>query len=264
MDTATKTRGISAEIIDDARARLDDHPVYGAITSRRRLARFMEHHVFSVWDFMSLIKYLQACVAPTTLPWAPRGDGNVRRFINELVLEEESDDAGPPTGGAPSFASHFELYCAAMREVGADPTAILDFVEMAQRNGIDAALSADFAPAPSRTFTATTFTFISADKPHEVAAALALGREHIIPAMFRRFLSEMAISEADAPVFHYYLNRHIHLDEDFHAPLSLRLLNALCEDDPRKLAEAEAAARAAVAARLAFWDGVHAAITEID
>jgi ferredoxin len=48
--------------------------------------------------------------------------------------------------------------------------------------------------------------------------------------------SRMAVTEAQAPVFHYYLKRHIHLDEDFHAPLSLRLLAALCGGDPVKIA----------------------------
>ena len=46
------------------------------------------------------------------------------------------------------------------------------------------------------------------------------------------------------------------LDEDFHAPLSLRLLASLCHDDPIKWREAEAAAEQAVNARLQFWDGV--------
>ena len=61
-------------------------------------------------------------------------------------------------------------------------------------------------------------------------------------------------------MFHYYLKRHIHLDEDFHAPLSLRLLDGLCDGDPVKVAEARAAAIQAVEARVEFWDGVLAAL----
>ena len=67
---------------------------------------------------------------------------------------------------------------------------------------------------------------------------------------------------SQAPTFHSYLNRHIHLDEDFHAPLSLRLLNGLCGSDPLRLEEAVHAAEQAVDARLAFWDGVHAALLQ--
>ncbi|MFN3440740.1 MAG: DUF3050 domain-containing protein, partial [Acidovorax sp.] len=74
------------------------------------------------------------------------------------------------------------------------------------------------------------------------------------------FLARMAVTEAQAPSFHYYLNRHVHLDEDFHAPLSLRLLAALVGGDAAKWREAEAAAEAAVNARIKFWDGVLAAL----
>jgi hypothetical protein len=70
----------------------------------------------------------------------------------------------------------------------------------------------------------------------------------------------MGITEQQAPVFHYYLRRHIHLDEDFHAPLSLRLLQGLCAGDPARIDEARNAALQAVDARLAFWDGVCAAL----
>ncbi|MGA1007344.1 MAG: DUF3050 domain-containing protein, partial [Sedimenticolaceae bacterium] len=48
-------------------------------------------------------------------------------------------------------------------------------------------------------------------------------------------------------------------DEDFHAPLSLRLLNGLCQSESDK-EEAIEAADQAVNARLAFWDGVLEAI----
>jgi hypothetical protein len=98
--------------------------------------------------------------------------------------------------------------------------------------------------------------FLSADKPHIVAAAFALGREKIIPDMFRQILKEMDINKEDAPAFYYYLERHIHLDEDFHAPLSLQMLNELCEGDSGKITEAENAAISAIQARITFWDGV--------
>ena len=101
---------------------------------------------------------------------------------------------------------------------------------------------------------------LKAESEAEAAAALALGREHIIPCMFRTMLGRTGVAEDRAPIFHAYLNRHIHLDEDFHAPLSLRLLNGLCGDDPRRTEQAVAAARVAVEARLKFWDGVLAAI----
>lgn len=249
---------IDAGFIDGLRARLDRHPLYESLRTVEDLRVFMAHHVHSVWDFMSLIKYLQHAVAPARWPWRPGADPTVQRFINELVLEEETDEAGPARPG--EFASHYQLYLGAMREVGADADTPQRFVELAANDGIEAALAAGLAPAPAVAFTRSTFGFIDSGRPHVVAAVLALGREHVIPPMFRAFLARMGVSEQQAPTFHYYLRRHIHLDEDFHAPLSLRLLQGLCGDDASRIAEAREAAEQAVAARIAFWDGVHAVL----
>jgi hypothetical protein len=248
---------LNEAFIESLRVRLEAHPIYAAVRTPEDLRAFMQHHVYSVWDFMSLIKYLQNEVAPARWPWTPRGDASVQRFINELVLEEETDIALPGQAG---HTSHFTLYLAAMREVGADADTPARYVEIVGETGIDAALASGLAPKPSVAFNRSTFDFLASGKPHTVAAALALGREHVIPAMFRAFLSRMGVSEAQAPSFHYYLNRHVHLDEDFHGPLSLRLLAALCEGKAEKWREAEAAAETAVEARIAFWDGVRVAL----
>ena len=236
--------------------RLAVHPIYTAVASIEDLRCFMQHHVYSVWDFMSLIKYLQAVVAPTQYPWLPGQDPSVQRFINELVLEEETDSH--PLGDG--HASHFELYLQGMQEVGADTGPVRRFVDQVQRNGIDTALDRADIPIPARDFTRTTFDFITTGRPHLAAAALALGREHVIPGMFRSILRESGVDERQAPIFHAYLKRHVHLDEDFHAPLSLRLLDGLCGGDGALRREATAAAEHALTARLKFWDGVLNAI----
>ena len=247
---------ITASTIYTFRNRLEQHPVYKAVDTIEHLRCFMEHHVYSVWDFMSLIKFLQHSIAPARYPWVPTGDGNIRRFINELVLEEESDEAVPVAGVATQYASHFELYCGAMKEIGANYKNPLMFVDAVRKSGIEQALLREFVPQPSKQFMAKTFSFIDSNKPHIAAAALALGREHIIPGMFRSFLKSLGVTQEQAPTFYYYLNRHVHLDEDFHAPLSLRLLNSLCQDDKQKQEEAIDAAEQSVNARLLFWDGV--------
>ncbi len=247
-------------VLNALRHKLDNHPVYAAVHSVEDLRVFMSHHVFSVWDFMSVVKYLQQEIAPTTYPWRPRGLPSVRYFINQLVLEEESDLGLPDAQGNPTYASHFELYCGAMQEVGADPSRVLAFVDKAASAGIAPALALNIAPAASQQFMQSTFAFLASGKPHVVAAAFALGREHIIPGMFRSFLQRMGISEQQAPMFHYYLNRHIHLDADFHGPISLQLLDELCAGDSVKLQEAEAGARAAIEARILFWDGILATL----
>lgn len=246
--------------LQELRQRLNSHPVYQAVDGLPALRAFMGHHVYSVWDFMSLLKHLQHVVAPAGAPWLPQGDPRLRRFINELVLEEETDEAPEDGSDEMAYASHFELYVAAMADVGADAGAPMAFIDAVRRQGVDQALATAAVPEPARRFMKTTFGFIASGKAHVVGAALALGREQIIPPMFRALLAKMGIAADRAPRFHYYLERHIHLDEDFHAPMSLRLLEALCGGDPLKKAEALAAARQAIEARIAFWDGVEAAL----
>lgn len=243
---------ITKELISSYHNELENHPIYEAVSTIEELRCFMEHHIYSVWDFMSLIKYLQSTITPAQYPWTPKGDGSVRRFINELVLEEESDE----TNNAGEYSSHFELYHKAMLEVGADIQGSNLFLDEVISNGIDKALNLSCVPEPSKKFTSTTFEFIKNNKPHQVAAVLALGREHIIPTMFRSILDKIGVSSKEAPIFHFYLNRHISLDGDFHAPLSLKLLNSLCDGDSKKIEESIDASKRAIQARIELWDGV--------
>jgi len=249
------------ENIKTLRKELATHPVYAAVTNMDDLTTFMQHHIYSVWDFMSLVKYLQNEIAPAKSPWLPFGDAQVQRFINDIVLEEESDEGIPLEDGTPTYTSHFELYASAMEEVKVGSNALIkEFVANVASDSLKSAMQTTPIPSAAKEFMQTTFSFIHSDKPHVIAAAFALGREHIIPEMFRALLEKMKISREQAKVFHYYLDRHIELDGDHHGPMSLRMLELLCEGDKEKLAEAEEAAIQAIKARIKFWDGVLLAI----
>lgn len=247
--------------IKELRKELAEHPVYDAVKDLDDLSIFMQHHVYSVWDFMSLVKYLQHKIAPTATPWIPQGDPQVRRFINDIVLEEESDIGLPLADGTVSYISHFELYLLAMEEVKVGTaTPINSFIKELQETSVSEALNGVNTPLDAQKFVQHTFEFIASDKPHVIAAAFALGREHIIPEMFRALLKKMNIDKEEATAFYYYLERHIELDTDHHGPLSLRMLELLCDNDPKKIAEAEEAAIKAIKIRIKFWDGVLDAI----
>ncbi len=69
------------------RLKLREHPLYRQMDDVASIATFMEHHVFAVWDFMSLLKALQRVATCVDLPWRPVGPARIRRFINEIVLE---------------------------------------------------------------------------------------------------------------------------------------------------------------------------------
>lgn len=260
---SNRRTGISPQVVEQVKSELEQHPVYAAVTTPARLTCFMQHHVYSVWDFMSLVKYLHATVPPVAVPWTP-GHAQVRRFLNELLLEEETDSLEGLNGKEDDYLSHYEMYLLAMEEVGIDQTPVTAFVDTVTRDGIAKALQSADLPAPAISFMEQTFGFINGGKSHEVAAALALGREHIIPTMFRRILADLGVGEKDAPAFHFYLHRHIHLDEDHHGPMSLKLVDLLCEGDANKVKEAEQAAITAIRARITFWDGVYDALQKID
>lgn len=240
---------------------LSNHPIYAAICDLDDLRVFMTHHVFLVWDFMSLIKYMQRQVAPIQVPWIPQGDPALRHFINQLVLEQESDIVPTPDGSL-SYCSQFEFYCQAMNEIGADGDLPRRFLALVVGQGIEQALNSDLVPAPARDFTRATFRVIQEDRPHVVAATLAVGRENLIPGMFSEILKHIALGPERAPAFHYYLNRHIYLDDDSRGSLSMQLVTTLCGSDPLRLKEAQAAAEAALSDRIRFWDGVLEAIEQ--
>jgi hypothetical protein len=249
--------------IKKLRIELKNHPVYAAVKDMDDLTLFMQHHIYSVWDFMSLVKYLQNELAPASTPWLPHPNPEIRRFINDIVLEEESDEGLPLEDGTTTYTSHFRLYTQAMEEVKEGSSALADsFIERVMSHSVEDALKNIDVPTPAKMFMQKTFGYIDSGKPHVVAAAFAMGREHIIPEMFRALLDEMQVSRSDAAVFHYYLDRHIELDGDHHGPLSLKMLDLLCDGDEQKIAEAEEAALDAIRARIAFWDGVLAAMQE--
>jgi len=240
--------------IQSLRTQLANHPLYGKINSQQKLQLFMEHHVYAVWDFMSLLKYLQQHLTCTQAPWVPKSTAELRFFINEIVLGEESDE--DPTGG---HISHFELYKRAMQEAGASFSTI-DQVVMSLQNGqtVSQALTQAQAPASAAAFVASTFEIIGRDRLHEVAAAFAFGREDLIPDMFLAMVKELNANDQQFNTFIYYLERHIELDGDHHAGLSALLLSHVCGDDAQKWAQASATAQEALRARIALWDGIAA------
>jgi len=249
------------ENIKDLRKKLSSHKVYSSIKSTKQLSVFMQHHVFSVWDFMSLVKYLQNALAPATTPWLPSQNSDVQRFINDIVLKEESDEAMTSKNDHTQYTSHFNLYADAMEEVEKNSSNLIrTFINKVSSQGLNEAMQSLPIPKPSLIFMQSTFEFLNSNKPHIVAAAFALGREHIIPEMFQALLEKMNIKKEQAEVFHYYLERHIELDGDEHGPMAIKMLELLCENDPIKLEEALEAAKNAIQARILFWDGVLEAI----
>lgn len=233
------------------RRRLETHPLYSCIVDERSLRTMMEAHVFAVWDFQCLLTALQRLVTCVEVPWVPTADPLARRLVNEIVLDEESDEA--PGGG---YLSHFELYLMAMRECGADTQPIEAVVNgVLEGLSVEEALDAPLLPLGVRPFVNETMDVARSGDVHRVAAAFAYGREHVVPVMFRQLVDSLAVAAPRSwSTLRYYLDRHIHKDGVEHGPQAARLVERLCGKDATLWAEATETAQRSLRSRAQLWD----------
>jgi hypothetical protein len=253
-----KTISGTAGDLDLVRQRMVEHPVFTAIRDIQSLQIFMEAHVFAVWDFMSLLKRLQRDLTCIEVPWLPPRDPQAAQLINQIVLGEETD-SGPH--GEP--VSHLELYLGAMREVGAN-TASFELFRTALANGATLADAFDHAAvAPFiREFTGHTLQIASGAPLLVVMASFFYGREDVIPRMFSNLLEKWRIGANQAPMFVYYLERHIEVDSDQHGPAAKAILAAATADDPGRALQVLSAARQSIEARIKLWDGLLSSLND--
>ena len=230
--------------IQDYKEEIVYHPLYKKLNSVDDIAILMEHHVYAVWDFMSLLKSLQSILTCTSSPWKPVGDTQIRRLINSIVLEEESDI--DIDGNA---SSHYEMYLEAMKQCGANTSPIEDFVSTISSGNI---------PSVNQgvdSFLRSTFDVIDSKEPHKIASAFTFGREDLIPDMFTSIVEQYNTNNK-LDKFVYYLERHIELDGGEHGPLALQLISDLCGNDESKWNEVQEVAISSLIARKKLWDEV--------
>lgn len=248
----TPIQHLQQEISEERNAVLN-HPLYRAVKTEEDLRLFTSHHVFAVWDFMSLLKRLQRALTCVATPWLPVGSADTRYLINEIVIGEESD-----VDQEGRRCSHFELYREAMRQMGANDGGIEALI-MQVRGGVPVreALAATGLPETVREFVHFTFDMVETGAVHEVASVFTFGREDLIPGMFMEMVRDLEERfPARFEVFRYYLERHIEVDGDHHSLLAIRMVEELCGNDPEKWSQAEEAARKALRFRCRLWDGI--------
>ena len=243
--------------IEPLRQRIINHPIYGSINDIDSLRIFMQHHVYAVWDFMSLLKSLQINLTCTSLPWFPKGLPETRYLINEIVIGEESD-----VDFYGNRKSHFEMYIDAMNQCGANKDEIMKFVSTLQQTGsfLDAYLQAG-TPQEIKSFVNFTFSIATSTKSHLQAAVFTFGREDLIPEMFGSILTDISNkSLVNTTLFKYYIERHIEVDGGHHAHLATEMLNSLCGEDETLWQEAGDVIEKALLQRINLWNGAYAQI----
>lgn len=238
------------------RKKLINHSLYSHLTDEHSLRIFMMHHVFAVWDFMSLVKYLQIQFTCVSLPWKPTQYTEISRLINEIVVAEESDKL--PDG---SVASHFEMYVRAMIVFGADIKPIKNTIYKLDKTPLTMVLTT--LPAAVNEFVSHTFSLIQENKSHKVAAAFTFGREDVIPDMFRAVVKDLnKKNDGTLDLYQYYLDRHIELDEAEHTPLALEMVSTICGDDEKKWQEATDTAVQTIQQRIKLWSNIETVIKQ--
>lgn len=239
--------------VDDLVQRLVSHPLYAAIDSEDALRLFMRAHVFCVFDFQSLVTALQRALTCVDVPWLPSPDPEARRLINEIVLDEESDETADHR-----HLSHFELYLEAMSACGADRHPVERLIaQLRQGTPIADVLAAQDLPRGVAAFVNGTMTVARSPDIHRIAAAFTYGREEVIPDMFRHLVERLSAHDPHRwSPFLYYLKRHITTDAERHGPMSRALTARLCGEDEARWHDANAAAREALESRLTLWDAI--------
>ena len=239
--------------LSSLRDELLSHKLYQNINSIEDIQLFMESHVFAVWDFMSLLKALQIDLTTTSIPWIPNGRPLLSRFINEIVLAEESDlnECKVPM-------SHFEMYIDAMCEIGADTSKIDELINYFSNNNAYSDIDENIFPSKaSKEFTDFTFQVIATKKSHLIASSFTFGRENLIPDMFIEIVKKINIeSNKKYSKLVYYLDRHIEIDSGEHGPMATNMIKELCGDDEIKWKECIQISKEALTKRIKLWDSV--------
>ena len=253
----TKIQHLENEIAD-LRKQLKYHELYNNLQEIEDIKIFMEHHVYAVWDFMSLLKSIQNHLTTTQVPWIPSKIPQLARFINEIVFAEESD-----INEVGEAKSHFEMYLDAMIQIGANTTKIDNFLSFINDgSSIKSAINKTDLPQKITDFINFTFSIINTNQPHLIAAAFTFGREDIIPDMFFGIINKSKTHQQKTEKLKYYLERHIELDGDDHGPLSLQMIDQLCGDDDIKWNETLFTAKESLTHRIELWNAINKLILE--
>ncbi|MBM3160104.1 MAG: DUF3050 domain-containing protein [Bacteroidetes bacterium] len=239
--------------ISPLKAQLLAHPLYKTVRSVEDFRCFMEQHVFAVWDFMCLLKSLQRELTCVEVPWKPVGNANTRRFINEIVLGEESD-----VDEKGIVISHYELYLSAMKEIGANTEQMDKFYQLVCSGvSVKTALKQININKETTDFVIFTMDIVGSGDAHKIASVFTFGREDLIPEMFLKIVKELrSQGHGNLGTLEYYLQRHIDIDGDEHGPISLKMVSELCGNDEKKWEDCIFVAKMALQHRIKLWNGI--------
>ena len=235
------------------RKSLIEHPLYNSMENLSDIRKFMEVHVYAVWDFMSLVKNLQMNLTCISTPWIPSENSLTARLINEIVMGEETDIDKNEVA-----KSHFEMYLDSMNEIGANTNKIGDLIELVkQGKDIFNIIQNQDISDEIKDFLNFTFSVIKNNKVHVTAAVFTFGREDLIPNMFIEIVRKIKLENKSVESLIYYLERHIEMDGDHHGPMAMNMIESLCQNNDNKIKEALDSSKLALKKRIKLWDYIY-------
>ena len=248
-----KTSAFFDQDLNDLRKSLIEHPLYNSMENLSDIKKFMEVHVYAVWDFMSLVKNLQMNLTCISTPWIPSENSLTARLINEIVWGEETDIDKNQVA-----KSHFEMYLDSMNEIGANTNKIKDLVRLVkQGRDIFKIIESLDISNEIKDFLNFTFSVIKDNKVHVTAAVFTFGREDLIPNMFIEIVRKIKLENNSVESLIYYLERHIEMDGDHHGPMAMNMIKNLCENNDDKIFEALDSSKLALRKRIKLWDYIY-------
>lgn len=279
--------------ISGIQTRLLSHSMYSHLTDMDSLKILMSSHVFQVWDFMFLVKKMQHILQNNNkMPWIPPNNNQLTRFIQEIVLCEETDSFSKLTEitGKDSM-SHLEMYLLGMENVGLETNSIKYMINEIQNyqsnanSNVDYSYNLDFDTIcgiirKNRSslvvnecldmFEWNLKLSMESDinNLHLISAAFIFGRENIIPPMFEQVIKFIPHTK-ETQVFWLYLERHIEVDggsdthdEESHQELGSKLIKLLCNYDKNKWNQCLEIGVESLTRRYKVWDQVLEKIQE--
>ena len=207
--------------LESLKDKLRNHLLDNNIKDVEDLKIFSSAHVYAVWDFMSLLKFLQINLTSVSVPWFPNKNTATSKLINEIVAGEETDE---DQDGVP--ASHFELYIDSIEEFGLNTSKIIKNINSLNNletieNDIDELNLKNYV----KDFLKFTFSVIKRGKVHEVASVFTFGREDLIPDMCIPLIEGINAENNDLNKLIYDIKRHSEVDGDMHGHMSMEMLS---------------------------------------
>jgi hypothetical protein len=200
---------------------IENHDVFRKLNNIHNIRIYSEYQIWSVWDFMSILKCVQNFIFTNDILWLPPINPYVAHLLYS-ILDTEETDKGDDKGE--TFASHFQSFIAAMKQINADLGPIDRFLtSIKEEKNFEKAVEAAPIPKGPKEFLQINHAIIK-ESPLNALALITLTREHFLPSVFTSLLKYLdPKDEDDVSLFIWYHKRHIELDRDTHAPMSLKI-----------------------------------------